>query len=82
MGRSEVSLLHQDCYQVPALPYHPVMGSSNSAWQSTQPLHDPVQRVLVDEMGGWSFDAAVQGLLGPAQLRPYDGGMHNVYREA
>ena len=67
---------------MPALPYHPVMGSSISAWQLKHPLYHPVQCVLVDEMGGWSFDAAIQGLLRPAQLRPYDGGIHNMYREA
>ena len=61
--------------------YRPVMGSSNSAWQPTQPLHHLVQCVLVDEVGGWSFDAAVQGLISRAQLCPNYGSLHHVYSE-
>ena len=60
------------------VPYHPVMRSSKSVWHSAQHLHDPVQRVLVDVMGGWSFDAAVQGHVSLAQVRPYDGGIDNM----
>ena len=63
VGCSKIWFLQRDCCQVPSLPYHPLMGSSNRAWQSTQPLHHQVQCVLVDEMGDWSFDAAVQALL-------------------
>ena len=48
VGRSEVRFLQRDCCQVQALPYHPVVGPSNSAWQPAQPLHDPIQRMPVD----------------------------------
>ena len=77
-SRIEILLLQRGRRKVRALPYHRLMGSSNSAWQPTQPLHHPVQGVLVDEVGGWSLDAGVHGageangpgLHPPAQVEP------------
>ena len=48
VGHSEVRFLQRDCCQVRALLYHPMVGTPNSDWQSTQPLQDPVSRVLLD----------------------------------
>ena len=78
MGRNKVRLLQRDRRQMRALPHHPVVLPPNSARQPPQPLHDPIQGMLVDQMGGQPFDAVVEGLLCPAQVRLYDGGIQNV----
>ena len=60
VGRSKIRLPQRDRRSMRALPYHLVMESSNSAWQSTHPLHHPIQCMLVDETGGWSFDVTAR----------------------
>ena len=60
----------------------PSGGTSLLSAAADAPPPSPVHGMLVDEVGGWSLDAAVQRFLGSMQMRPNDRRVNHTNRKA